>query len=131
MLLNKETDYAIRIVSCLSKSEGHLPAAEISAKTGVTPRFTLKILHTLTVADVVRSFKGKNGGYFLSRSPEDITLLEIIEIFNGAMFVNHCQHESVCTNPGGICEFKTVFSQANDYLNDLFGKVTFKNEKGV
>ncbi|MBQ0110321.1 MAG: Rrf2 family transcriptional regulator, partial [Oscillospiraceae bacterium] len=78
MLLSKETDYAIRIVSCLSKTDRHLSAAEISAKTGVTKNFALKILHNLSVAGIVNGIKGKNGGYFLNKPPKDITLLEII-----------------------------------------------------
>ena len=126
MLLNSETDYAIRIVSCLAKTDTRISANEIAAKTGVTVRFTLKILHTLSNGGIVKSFKGKNGGYMLNKEPEDITLLEVIELFGGTMFINKCQHSECCTMPGGICEFKEVFSNATEFLNQHFGKVSFK-----
>ena len=58
MFLNNETDYAIRIVSCLAKQSERIDAATIAEQTGVTPRFTLKILHRLVQGGVVRSFKG-------------------------------------------------------------------------
>ena len=125
MILNSETDYAIRIVSFLSKQSEHCSTSVISKETGVTQGFVLKILHTLTVAGYVKSYKGKNGGYFLKRNPEEIKLLEIIELFGGTTFLNKCQHNNCCTNPGGICEFRDVFEDATNYLNNLFGKVTF------
>ncbi len=125
MILNSETDYAIRIVSFLSKQSEHCSTSVISKETGVTQGFVLKILHTLTVAGYVKSYKGKNGGYCLKRNPEEIKLLEIIELFGGTTFLNKCQHNNCCTKPGGICEFRDVFEDATNYLNNLFGKVTF------
>jgi len=126
MLLNSETDYAIRIVSCLAKKKEKTSASVISKETGVTVKFALKILHTLSVNGIVKSFKGKNGGYILNKKPEEITLLQIIELFGGTMFVNKCEHSECCTMPGGICEFKEVFSEATEFLNQHFGKVVFK-----
>ena len=131
MLLSKETDYAIRIVSCLSKSDRHLSAAEISAKTGVTKNFALKILHSLLNNGIVSGIKGKNGGYLLCKNPNDITLLEIIQIFDETSFVNHCTHRNSCNNPGGCCEFKWVFDNASQCLKEIFGKVTFDNENNI
>ena len=57
MFLNNETDYAIRIISCLAESKDRIDAAGISEKTGVTLRFTLKILHRLVQGGIVKSFK--------------------------------------------------------------------------
>ena len=75
MFLNNETDYAIRIISCLAESSDRVDAAGIAEKTGVTLRFTLKILHRLVQGGIVKSFKGNKGGYILARPAEDITFL--------------------------------------------------------
>lgn len=58
MLLNSETDYAIRILSCLSERDMRIGAVEISEKTGVSQRFALKILHKLVLAGLVGSVRG-------------------------------------------------------------------------
>ena len=126
MLLNKETDYAIRIVSFLSKQNNHITAGEISKNTGVTPKFTLKILHNLCTNNIVNSYKGKNGGYYLNKKPEEISLLDIIELFGSTQFANRCTNEGNCSNPFGFCEFKKTFDEATNYLNEHFGKVYFK-----
>ena len=126
MLLNSETDYAIRIVSCLAKRNSLTTASVISKETGVTQKFTLKILHSLSQNGIVKSYKCKNGGFLLNKKAEEITLLDVIQVFGGTMFINKCQQKSCCSMPGGICEFKEIFEQATEYLNQHFGKVSFK-----
>ncbi len=124
MLLNLETDYAIRIVQCLAK-EDKLDAKSIAAKTGVTPKFTLKILHGLVSAGIVKSFKGAAGGYALAKEPQDITLLEVVEQVYGTLEVSRCDGEG-CTHPDGICSFRGVFNDVSEYMRKKFAQVTFK-----
>ncbi len=129
MLLNLETDYAIRIVNCLAEADGRLDAKTIASKTGVTPKFTLKILHGLVSCGVVQSFKGANGGYTLARQPQDITLLEVVELVCGPLEISKCQRGSDgCTHPDGLCRFRGVFGEVSQYMKDKFSEVTFKTE---
>ena len=123
MLLNLETDYAIRIVQCLAKN-GKLDAKTIATKTGVTPKFTLKILHGLVSADIVKSFKGASGGYALAREPQDITLLEVVEQVYGTLEVSRCSGEG-CTHPDGLCSFRSVFDDVSSYMRKKFSEITF------
>lgn len=74
MHINLESDYAVRIVHCLSRAEGRLDAQTISQRTAVSPRFTLKIMRKLVGEGIARSYKGAHGGYTLARSPQEITL---------------------------------------------------------
>ncbi len=127
MFLNLETDYAIRIVQCLA-AEGRLDAKSIAAATGVTPRFTLKILHGLVAAGIVKSFKGAQGGYTLAKSAEETTLLEVVETVNGSLGLASCQSENGCTHPNGFCGFRTVFDDVTGYMRAKFSKETFKKD---
>lgn len=74
MHINLESDYAARIVYCLTKVDGRLDAQSIAEETCVSLRFTLKIMRKLVAAGIVRSFKGAKGGYQLARGPESVTL---------------------------------------------------------
>jgi Rrf2 family protein len=130
MILNSETDYAIRIVSCLSDTTERLDARTISERTGVTQRYALKILHKLTVGGVVKSFKGAKGGYTLSESPENITLLEVIELMCGPINFSRCQCEkNVCTHPQGDCLFKETFNCVSDFMREKFSNATFARKE--
>ena len=128
MFLNNETDYAIRIISCLAESSDRVDAAGIAEKTGVTLRFTLKILHRLVQGGIVKSFKGNKGGYILARPAEDITLLQVVEEIYGPLNLSRCHSDGSCgcTHPHGICEYKDVFSDITKYMRKKLSEVTFK-----
>lgn len=70
MNITLETDYAVKIVDCLAGAfPKRVDAAKISVETGVTLRFSLKILSKLAANNIVNSFKGAKGGYELASSP--------------------------------------------------------------
>lgn len=71
MHINLESDYAVRIVYCLARFGQKMDAQRIAEETGVSQRFTLKIMRKLVTAGLVTSFKGAHGGYTLSRAPEE------------------------------------------------------------
>lgn len=131
MFLNNETDYAVRIVSCLAKKDMKMDAASISEETGVTLRFTLKILHRLVVGGIVKSFKGNKGGYKLARPAGEITLLDVVEEIYGPLSLNRCKAdgECGCTHPDGFCEFKDVFSDVTTYIRCKFSHTNFECTK--
>lgn len=90
MRITLESDYALRILSELAASDSVVDAKTLSEKTSVTQRFTLKILHKLVSAKYVSSYKGVNGGYKLKKSPENITLKDVIELIDGPIAMVRC-----------------------------------------
>ena len=127
MFLNNETDYAIRIISCLAEHDERIDAAGIAEKTGVTQRFTLKILHRLVQGGIVKSFKGNKGGYVLARSAGEITLLQVVEEIYGPLNLSRCHSDGSCgcTHPNGFCEYKAVLSVTTKYMIRELSEVTF------
>lgn len=127
MFFNLETDYAIRIVHCLAKNDKRMDAKSISEDTGVTLRFSLKILRKLVVAEIVKSYKGTKGGYVLARPAPEITLRQVVEVMCGPLIFSSCQNtEFHCTHPMGVCAFKDVFDDISRYMLLKFDQVTFE-----
>ena len=62
MCLTLESDYAVRIIGCLSAENKRIDAKNISERTGVSLRFALKILRKLVSAGLVKSYKGMQIG---------------------------------------------------------------------
>ena len=125
MLLNSETDYAIRILSCLSEQDARIGAVEISEKTGVSQRFALKILHKLVLAGLVGSVRGSKGGYRLAKPAGSITLLDDFETMNGPLSLNRCQLAGeTCTHPEGYCRYRAVFADITCYIKKKLSEIT-------
>ena len=70
------------------------PIVKVGDEVSVTLRFTLKILHKLVGSELVKSYKGVNGGYKLNVSPEKITLKSVIELIDGPIAISRCLESS-------------------------------------
>ena len=98
MRITHESDYALRILTVMAEYGDIRDAKTISNDTSVTIRFTLKILHKLVQADLVESFKGVRGGYKLKKSPDKISLKEVIELIDGPIAIARCvDSEEACS----------------------------------
>lgn len=75
----------------LAKNSDKLTSVkEIASKLDVSANHLSKVMQRLTKAGLVESIKGFNGGFRLSQSPEEITFLEIYEIFDGKLRGSNC-----------------------------------------
>jgi Rrf2 family protein len=91
MLVTRETDYAVRCVLYLARQQGQLAnVGEIARQMNIPKSFLAKILQRLVREGVAESIRGVNGGYRLLKTPEQITLLEILIAIQGVAPVNTC-----------------------------------------
>lgn len=100
MNITQATDYAFRAVLFLaSQPAGEMVEAQSIAWQQVVPmRFLLKIMPSLIKAGIVKSQRGVGGGYALARSPEEISLLDVLVAIEGPIFLNRCLiEESNCS----------------------------------
>lgn len=86
MNISSRCEYACRAVVELARHENSdepVTALAIAEKRGIPEKYLVHILLQLKRAGLVRSVRGAQGGYLLGRSPDDITLLDIVESIDG------------------------------------------------
>lgn len=128
MRITQEADYAVRIIDCIACYGKRIDAHSISNDTGVTLRFTLKILRKLSLSKIVRSYKGVTGGYELARAPGDINLRQVIEAVDGPIVINRCLTGSCSKHEDqNICYYHNVFETVSKEIRDRLEKVTFED----
>jgi Rrf2 family protein len=76
--LGARADYAIRALAALAAAEQPLTADEIAGVAHVPKVFLTVILSELGRADVVRSRRGRRGGYSLSRPPDELAVATVV-----------------------------------------------------
>ncbi len=132
MKITREADYALRIVAMLCSEKKQIEAKQISEQKLIPYRFTLKILRKLVQADIVKSYRGVNGGYILKRKPNEITFKQIIEIIDGPIAINRCISEpEICKNVGD-CQIQKRLLRVQKQFAEELGKIDFNmiiNEK--
>lgn len=127
MRITLESDYALRIVTCLAEQNGLIDAKRLAEQTQVTQRFALKILHKLVQGDLVTSHKGAYGGYVLKRSPSSITLKDVIELIDGPIEIVRCLGSAeTCTlnHDKTACAFHHIFDKISFDLSKKLGSIT-------
>ena len=93
--LNKMSDYAAVVINAMDSSqEARLSTDQVSKLTGLPSPTVSKILHKLSNSKIVSSLRGRAGGYKLIREVSDISIIEILEIFEGPIVLADCLDEN-------------------------------------
>ena len=139
-MLSNTCKYAVRAViyiSVYASDKKKVGIKEISSKLDIPSPFLGKILQTLSKNKILNSTKGPNGGFTLSKSAEEIPLMDIIKIIDGTDIFTTCLiRSSECSdeNPCGLHENITAVRQqlkntfVNQTVNDLASE--FKRNSG-
>lgn len=102
MQITLETDYAVRCLVYLKDHNKKMSVlGDISAGTRIPPSFLSKILQKMIKRGLVRSQKGKKGGFMLAKDPGSISVCEIFLAITGGSKVLHM----VCSKNGQPCAF--------------------------
>lgn len=91
-MLSNKAKYALRALGYLAGKyqDGPVQIAEIAEQKKIPLKFLENILLALRKAQIVESKKGKGGGYFFQKNPEDITVASVIRAIDGPISMLPC-----------------------------------------
>jgi Rrf2 family protein len=114
----------------LSESKDYFSTSEAIAQAQDIPgKFLPQILSDLSRAGLVRSVRGYGGGVRLSRPPEKIKLLEILEAIQGTVFLYDCIKGPIDCQHEPDCKLQKVYKKAQDAMKVEFAKVALTDLK--
>jgi len=92
VIFSKRCEIGLQSVLFLStKEQGKVYNAQaVSQKVKQPKEFVSKVLQSLTKCGIVGSHKGKNGGFFLAKPPENIKLIEIVKAIDSDIVFKNC-----------------------------------------
>lgn len=127
MQITRETDYAIRCIQYLCKNPSDIKMVdEIASEMNIPKSFLAKILQKLTKAKIAKSFRGVKGGFILARRPEDINLLEIIEIIEGPIAMNTCAVNERYCSFSDSCSVHPIWVSLKKDIEQRLKAINFK-----
>ena len=124
MKLSVKSDYAARAVLGLAR---HYPVSTalrmevVAAEQGVPPKFLPQILLELKARGIVRSVRGKEGGYLLARAPGEITLGDVLRAVHGPVF-----DAPALSNADGSPELRRAWKRLQQALDATAEAITFQ-----
>lgn len=130
MAVTQKCQYALRAIYELARRQDGAPCkiGTIANSQGIPPRFLENILNGLKGAGFVDSARGKDGGYFLTRRADGITVGEVIRFVQGPFDPVGCGErlESSC----GIfedCVFRPLWEKARLALEAVYDGTTIQD----
>lgn len=89
--LSQTTGYAVQALTCIAfRGPRRVRANEIAECTGVPRAYLSKVLHSLSATGLIDSKRGYRGGFALSKAPDAVSLLEIVEAIDGPGWSDRC-----------------------------------------
>ncbi len=97
-LINRDTDYAIRALRRMAAMPDKVfSTTDLHPELRVPRPYLRRILQTLARCGILRSLRGKGGGFMLNRPPNKIPLTDVIRAFQGEPRLIHCVlHGKLC-----------------------------------
>jgi Rrf2 family protein len=132
MRMTSQEEYGLRCLLRLGRGDGEsLTIAELSRQEGISSANVAKMMRILRKAELVKSTRGKEGGYTLARAPEEINLGQALAILGGRFFdARFCERHSgsvrLCTNTPD-CSIRSVWRVLQDVVDDVLARMTLKD----
>lgn len=130
MLLTKKSEYALLALVAIAKSDTPQNADVLSLQLNIPKSFLAKILQNLAKQDILKSYKGINGGFALEKQADELTILELVTIAEEKTpAVFECSSgEQVCNSSvGGGCTLFPVLNNLQFKINDFLKELTLKD----
>jgi len=89
MLLTRECDYGLRIIRALATGQ-KTTAEEICAAESIPGQFAYKILKKLERAGFLQSSRGRDGGYWLVKRLDSVSVYDVVSSIDENLFINEC-----------------------------------------
>ena len=118
MRVSKRTRYGVRLMLELSLQYGKKPLSinQIAELEGISAKFLGQIIIPLKGAGLIQSTRGAQGGYELTRSPREISVLEVFRVLEGDCLLTGCAEDAGSCARSGACVARDVWKDLADVI---------------
>ncbi len=122
-MISTKGRYALRVMIDLAEhvDEDRVPLKDIAERQDISKKYLEIIVKELVSADLVKGIHGRNGGYKLSRDPEDYNVAEIIGTMEGSLSSVACLADKSYDCPRkDICKTLPMWTEFDNLVYDFF-----------
>jgi Rrf2 family protein len=102
--------------------EAPIRVHDIAQRHGIPMKFLFQIMQILKRVDIVRSRRGTEGGYVLSRPPAQITVGDVIRSMSGPFVQLSCQD----SGKEAACHFQPIWAEVDRAIASILNNITFE-----
>jgi Rrf2 family protein len=132
MKISARDEYACSAVLELAlnyDSEAPVRVQDIAQRQGIPIKFLFQIMQILKRVDIVRSRRGTEGGYVLTRPPVQITVGDVLRAMSGPFVQLSCLESGNFANDCGkqsVCQFKPIWAEVDRAIGTILNNISFE-----
>lgn len=130
-MISKKCKYAIKAVIHVARNQGNekgTSSSQIAEEEHIPKKFLESILLELRNAQILKSKRGKEGGYTLQKPATEISIAEIIRIIDGPIAMLPCvslNYYSACEEcDETTCQIRKIFEKVRDLTLEVLTQTT-------
>ena len=126
MKLTTKGRYAVMALADLAKFDNGEPVSlrDISLRQGISLLYLEQIFSKLKKSDIVKSIRGVNGGYVLTKNPNEIKLANIFSAVDEEIKTLKCKKESKkgCNGKATKCITHNLWDELEVHIKHFFNQ---------
>ncbi|MCB2292293.1 Rrf2 family transcriptional regulator [Clostridium algoriphilum] len=128
MKLSTKGRYGVKAMVDLAINYGEQPVSikSISERQSISEYYLEQLFSSLRKAKLIKSVRGSQGGYILNRSPEDITIYDIINVLEGPIEISNCLEDEECTNID-CCATRLLWKKIKNSIDSVTTSINLKD----
>lgn len=130
MILSTKGRYGLKMMYefALNYGSGPMSLKEVAQKQQLSETYLEQLIAHLKKAGLVTSIRGAQGGYKLTKKPEETTVGEIIRVLEGPLAPSECvlDDEPECTK-ADYCVTRLIWEKIMDSINNVIDSITLRD----
>ena len=126
MKLSTRSRYGTRLIVDLAQhyDQGYIQLGAIAKRQDISVKYLEQLIRPLKQAELVESVRGPKGGHLLVKKPEEITLGQIVRLFEGQSDLVECVSSPEKCNMADDCQVRLAWSDATRVLYEKLDSTT-------
>jgi Rrf2 family transcriptional regulator, iron-sulfur cluster assembly transcription factor len=125
--LSTRSRYGTRLMLDMAQhyEQGSVQLGVIARRQNIPVKYLEQILIPLKKANYVRSVRGKKGGHMLAKSPEEITVGEIVSLLERGLKLTDCTDNPEVCDRATTCPTRLLWKEATEAMYERLRATTF------
>jgi Rrf2 family protein len=128
MRITTREEYSI--LTLLELAQNHdtdsISLKKISDSNNISPNYLAQIFMSLKTSGLVSSSSGSRGGYKLAKTPDQISLFDIIRAVSGEIKLSNCLSDPDYCLKANHCNFRVVLLNINNKITEILKSYTLE-----